>query len=137
MPKIFQCFQCKKESSCDWTNAIYCSKKCAADHRYDKLIAEWKITGKTTRVSGTAGLLRKYFFKKQDGKCAGCNNNTWRDKPITLELEHKDGNSDNNVEDNLELLCPNCHSQSPTYKAKNIGNGRHYRRQLYAEGKSF
>jgi 5-methylcytosine-specific restriction endonuclease McrA len=54
-----------------------------------------------------------------------------------LELEHKDGNSDNNIEDNLELLCPNCHSQSPTYKAKNVGNGRHYRRQLYAKGKSF
>lgn len=137
MPKIFQCLQCKQESTCDWTNAIYCCKQCAADHKYDKIIAEWKMTGKTTRVSGTAGWLRRYFFKKQSGKCAGCSNDTWRDAPITLELEHKDGNSDNNVEDNLELLCPNCHSQSPTYKAKNKGNGRHYRRQLYAEGKSF
>jgi predicted HNH restriction endonuclease len=44
-------------------------------------------------------------------------------------LEHIDGNAYNNSESNLSLLCPNCHSQTPTYKAKNKGNGRVERRE--------
>ena len=47
----------------------------------------------------------------------------------SLELEHIDGNAYNNSESNLSLLCPNCHSQTPTYKAKNKGNGRVERRE--------
>ena len=54
-----------------------------------------------------------------------------------MELEHNDGNSQNNSLDNLSLICPNCHSQTPTYKGANKGNGRHYRRVRYAEGKSY
>ena len=56
---------------------------------------------------------------------------------IVLELEHIDGNSDNNDLKNVCLICPNCHSQTDTYKGKNVGQGRHYRRVRYAEGKSF
>jgi predicted HNH restriction endonuclease len=54
-----------------------------------------------------------------------------------LELEHKDGNGENNDLKNICLLCPNCHSQTATYKNKNKGNGRHYRRKRYSEGKSY
>lgn len=51
-------------------------------------------------------------------------------KPIIFDLEHKDGSSTNNKEDNLCCLCPNCHSQTSTYKAKNKGNGRESRRKI-------
>jgi hypothetical protein len=53
------------------------------------------------------------------------------------ELEHKDGNSENNDPENLEWICPNCHSQTDTYKGKNFGNGRHKRKLRYQEGKSY
>jgi hypothetical protein len=43
----------------------------------------------------------------------------------------------NNVDENLCLLCPNCHSQTSTYKARNRGNGRHFRMQRFREGKSY
>jgi hypothetical protein len=66
-----------------------------------------------------------------------CSIETWNDKPIVLELEHKDGNSENNRPENLCLICPNCHSQTETFKGKNKGNGRHVRRTRYKEGKSF
>jgi len=66
------------------------------------------------------------LFKKQEGKCNKCKNDTWLGIPISLELEHKDGNSENHIKDNEELLCPNCHSQTHTYRGKNkrsnIGN---------------
>jgi Zn finger protein HypA/HybF involved in hydrogenase expression len=53
-------------------------------------------------------------------KCNGCGITEWRGKKITLELEHKNGiNNDHRLE-NLEFLCPNCHSQTPTFRVKNI-----------------
>lgn len=56
---------------------------------------------------------------------------------VPLVLDHIDGNSENNNEENLRYVCGNCDMQLPTYKAKNIGNGRYYRRERYKEGKSF
>ena len=43
----------------------------------------------------------------------------------------------NNTVNNIELLCPNCHAQTPTYKGKNKGNGRYSRKLRYQEGKSY
>lgn len=42
----------------------------------------------------------------------------WDGKKLTLHLEHKDGNHRNNKIDNLEILCPNCHSQTSTYNTR-------------------
>ena len=39
-----------------------------------------------------------------------------------MELEHKDGNHFNNVRDNLEMICPNCHSQTSTWRGRNKTN---------------
>ena len=54
-----------------------------------------------------------------------------------LELEHKNGNSNDNSLENVCLVCPNCHSQTPTYKGRNKGNGRYMRRERYRDGKSY
>ena len=69
--------------------------------------------------------------------CKNCGISEWRGKELTLELEHINGDSNNNTPDNLCLLCPNCHSQTSTFKSKNVGNGRHSRRLRYKEGKSY
>lgn len=45
-----------------------------------------------------------------------------------MDLEHIDGNYSNNDISNLCLLCPNCHSQTNTFKGRNKGNGRHLRK---------
>lgn len=47
--------------------------------------------------------------------CAWCGISEWRGEPITLEVDHIDGCNTNNVLTNLRLLCPNCHSQTPTF----------------------
>ena len=134
---MYICQHCNKEvNRPNWSVGKYCNHTCQQDAIYESRVAEWKSTGKSTRITGSPGWLKRYLFEKQNGKCNMCQNDTWLNEPITLELEHKDGNSGNDKEDNLELLCPNCHSKTPTYKAKNYGNGRRYRRELYAMGKS-
>ncbi len=52
-------------------------------------------------------------------ECDECGNDgVWNDKPITLELDHKNGDRFDNRLKNLRLLCPNCHSQTPTFRKK-------------------
>lgn len=69
---------------------------------------------------GHSGL--KYILIK-DGilkyRCDECGIEDWQGKPITLQLDHKDGDPANNQLDNLHLLCPNCHTQTPTWGRKN------------------
>lgn len=61
-------------------------------------------------------LLKEGYFQY---KCYSCNLTEWLNKPISLELEHIDGNSSNHRFINLTLLCPNCHSFTSTYRGKN------------------
>lgn len=62
-------------------------------------------------------LLEDGIFSHQ---CSICNLVEWCGMPIPLELDHIDGDNHNNELVNLRLLCPNCHSQTPTYRGKNI-----------------
>ena len=66
--------------------------------------------------------LRKKLLREgyKEHKCEKCNNVLWLGNPIPLEVHHKDGDKNNNELDNLELLCPNCHAQTDTYRGKNI-----------------
>lgn len=61
--------------------------------------------------------LIKAGLKKEICEC--CGNTEWMGKPIPLQLHHKDGNKNNNNLDNLVMLCPNCHSFTDTWCAKN------------------
>jgi len=109
----------------------YCGKECANEHRYLKRI-EVALDNKSF-----SGRLAKKYLLKTSSSCSVCNRKTWNGEPIPLEVDHKDGNSENRDIRNIRLICPNCHSQTPTYKGRNKGNGRHFRRVRYKEGKSY
>ena len=49
--------------------------------------------------------------------CAVCGLSTWNDQPITLELHHINNNHMDNRLENLQLLCPNCHSQTDNWRS--------------------
>jgi Zn finger protein HypA/HybF involved in hydrogenase expression len=68
----------------------------------------------------TTNSLKKRLFdeKIKTKECEECGINEWNGKSITLELDHINGdNTDNRIE-NLKILCPNCHSQTHTFRNK-------------------
>ena len=63
--------------------------------------------------------IRKRVLLEQDSKCNRCELDKWQGEDLTLELEHKDGNHNNDERSNLECLCPNCHSLTSTWRGRN------------------
>jgi DNA-binding CsgD family transcriptional regulator len=55
----------------------------------------------------------------KDGSCERCGISKWRGKPLTVALHHINGDRLDNRLENLELLCPNCHSQTDTFGGRN------------------
>lgn len=88
----------------------FCSRKCNQDYRVKTMMESGKAS------KGTA---RTYLQRFVDYKCNVCEVSSWQGQPLTLQLEHKDGNPKNNVIDNICWLCPNCHSQTATWGSKN------------------
>lgn len=92
-----------------------------------KTYEEWKETRKETfqkklfntdfdTLSRTDK--RRRVLLEQESKCNSCQISEWQGQKLTLELEHKDGNTQNNSRENLECLCPNCHSLTSTWRGR-------------------
>lgn len=79
------------------------------------------ILVKNSPYQGGSSYLKKRLFSEGilRNECYECGLTTWRKKSISLQLDHINGdNSDNRIE-NLQILCPNCHSQTSTYCGRN------------------
>jgi len=101
-------------------------------------VAKWLSSGVGSPSTGRGHYIRTYLLEQQGDACALCGCcTTWHGLELCLVLDHIDGDASNNRRDNLRLVCPNCDSQLPTFKARNRGNGRAWRRQRYADGKSY
>lgn len=115
----------------------YCSNQCQANYSHEEYIQNWQ----NGIESGSRGIktknlsehLKSYIYEKYKNKCCLCNFIGYNEHTgnSILEIDHIDGDSRNNFENNLRLLCPNCHAQSSNYKNLNSGNGREWRREKY------
>lgn len=56
-------------------------------------------------------------------ECEICGISSWNGQPLTLELDHINGKNNDHRIDNLRFLCPNCHSQTETYRGRNKNSG--------------
>lgn len=134
------CEICSEPTSSRWGNR-FCSTACHRVSKYDHYIAEWKAGERSggTDTSGISPTIRRYIFEKYDNKCSCCGWNEVNPHTgkIPLQVDHINGNPNDHREENLRLICPNCHSLTSTFGALNKGSGRAYRRKRYADGKSF
>lgn len=96
----------------NWTSNIHSDKEksiqISAERRQAKSISE--LRGKDA--------IRKFLIKKRGYKCEECKRKEWQNNPIPIEVHHIDGNKKNNTEENLQLLCLNCHALTPTFRNK-------------------
>ncbi len=65
---------------------------------------------------------RLFLFGLKENKCEKCpNEGEWQGEKLTLQMHHLNGDNKNNKIENLQILCPNCHSQTENW-GKSSGN---------------
>lgn len=114
------------------TGKVYCSRKCQRQKDYESYVTSWKNGEQDGLIKNDkmSRHLRKYLLKKNNFSCQKCGWNKINQfiKKCPVEIHHIDGNFRNNKEENLEILCPNCHSLTQTFRNNN-GHGRPDRRK--------
>lgn len=95
----------------------YCSNTCAMKFKRKIKIEEW-LSGKNfvRGASQVPSFIRDYLLEEFNFKCEKCG---WGEVnkysgTVPLEIHHIDGDCTNNLRENLQILCPNCHSLTET-----------------------
>lgn len=109
-------------------NRAYCSQDCLSQHKIER----W-LSGEDnpfTKWCSVPTWIRRYMIEESGNACSSCQ---WKEvHPLTgsvpLQMNHVDGNCMNNAYENLQVLCPNCHSLTPNFGALN-GESRRTERQ--------
>ena len=128
----FICVGCGIEKTAYNTYGKYCSNKCQQDHKYRETISQWFAGASGMKVGNRLiSAIRRWCLEEAKHQCSKCGwnqiNSVTGKSP--LEIDHIDGNSENCRPENLRVLCPNCHSLTPTWKALNAGKGS--KKRLY------
>ena len=108
----------------------FCSNRCQCDYQYST-IKELILTDNVDQLTARNkdAIVKKVLLEIYGNKCMQCG---WNEinkytNKVPVQLEHRDGHWYNFKLDNLELLCPNCHSLTKTFGGANRGNGRPHR----------
>jgi predicted nucleic acid-binding Zn ribbon protein len=111
---------------------VFCSQRCAQESARKRITELW-LSGKHTggTWSGVCEFVRIWLIARFGNRCVKCG---WHEVNVTsgkvpIQVEHIDGNPYNHRPENLTLLCPNCHSLTPTFGGLNRGSGRAERYQ--------
>ena len=114
------CLYCNNEIS---NRNNFCDFQCYSKYERENKIKSW-LDGKHSGMRGktsTAKFIKQYLIELHGEKCCKCG---WSERNIhtgniPIELDHMDGDFTNNKIENLQLVCPNCHSLGKHYKGNN------------------
>lgn len=116
--KTFFCLNCSAEKNWSYSSTNkFCSTACSGEYKRDQVnknIQNGLVLSFET--------MKRYLLETK-GFCEECGiKDSYNGKPITLQCDHIDGNNNDHRLANLRLLCPNCHSQTETWCARNKKN---------------
>jgi hypothetical protein len=107
-----QCAYCPGTIPAPSPNKLYCSTACKSAAQFDNTLLRYRAGDNHLHPE----TLKKCLIHCEGNMCIKCGNaGIHKDEPLVLQLDHIDGNTDNCLPTNLRLLCPNCHSQTPTF----------------------
>lgn len=130
------CKNCGKEIP-SYSPNVYCSLECSHEGQYKERIEKWKNEPSCATSEYLPPYIKRYMMEKFDCKCELCgwgemNKTTGK---IPLEIHHINGDCTDNREENLQLLCPNCHSLTETFGSLNNGKSKRYKLKEYKNKK--
>lgn len=139
--RVYDCQQCGNPFTRTYYSTrppMFCSRECKLESQKCtwKQLEQGKVVYHDTQ--------RRLLSEQHGYKCSECNITEWNGKPLTLQVDHIDGDPSNNKANNLRLMCPNCHSQTETYKGGNKNNPKmdkrsrwhrqHYKKKMVGVG---
>ena len=115
-----------REYGLDTSHFLGRRANCGAGHTGGAERLDWRAVLVFDRNSGRrearARLRRALIESGVPHQCALCGlGPTWNGQPLTLQIDHRNGDDLDNQPSNLRFACPNCHSQTPNFGAKNLG----------------
>ena len=129
-----KCIVCGKEL--DGVKTTFCSNECRKEfeeQQYHKYIERWKKGEEPghTPCYKIHKYVKRYLLEKYNNSCQECGWNKVNEYTgnVPLQIHHIDGDCTNNSEDNLQLLCPNCHALTENFGSRNKNSKRVFRRQ--------
>lgn len=121
--KDYICLNCGEKIK---NNKTYCSNECKYNKKHSDYYKTFLLNPDFfNRGNYTPKIFKPDFLYEQNYKCAICEmENIWCGKNIVFVLDHIDGDASNNSRNNLRMICPNCDSQTDTFKSKNKNSKR-------------
>lgn len=129
-----KCIVCGKEL--DGYKTVFCSNECRKlfdERQYNEYIEHWK-NGEESGCTPSYKIhkyVKRYLIEKNNNSCEECGWNIANKFTgnVPLQIHHVDGDCTNNKEENLKLLCPNCHALTENYGSRNKNSKRVFRKQ--------
>lgn len=116
--ELVNCLNCNTDFEYQTSKNVgkFCSVKCRGTYKYKTESIPKILQG----IYVSPNTVKRYLTETTGYHCQLCDNKgIHNQKELVLQLDHIDGNSDNNQLNNLRLLCPNCHSQTETFSKRN------------------
>ena len=125
------CEICGKLFTSKYPEQKYCSIKCSNKNKNNLIIDNW-LNDNFEITSKIPHCIRKLLYKTNNYKCEICNFEGYNSKTgnTILQIHHIDGDCTNNNKNNLQVLCPNCHTMTDNYMALNKGKSKRTKRKL-------
>lgn len=124
-------YKSKKDKNCKNCGVkinknTFCSSLCSSQYVHKEAYNDFlNYNDKYCKSNYTPKNFKYFFLEEQHNKCdiCGCEP-TWMNRPLIFVIDHIDGDASNNKRENIRLICPNCDSQTETFKSKTKNSKR-------------